>query len=579
MAVQTEYERWLASPVLTEDERIELVAVRDDPKAIEDMFFAPLAFGTAGLRGVMGPGLNRMNPYVVRQTTQALAALILREGAAEAERGVAIAYDCRHHAEEYAREAACVLAGNGIPVYLFDALRPTPELSFAIRRYGLIAGINITASHNPKEYNGYKVYWKDGAQMPPEHAGQVAAEMGRIDIFTGAKTLSFEAGMAAGLIRTLGDETDEEFLAQVLAQSSARDAVAAVADRFPVVYTPFHGAGWRLVPEALARLGFTKILCEPAQMERDGDFPTVASPNPENKEGFAQAIELARQNGAELIIGTDPDADRVGIVLRDGTGDYVTLSGNQVGVLLTDYLLRARKAAGTLPARPAVVTTIVSTPMARAVAERHGAAVYETFTGFRFIAEVIGRLERAGEAQFLLGFEESYGYLAGDYARDKDAVTAAMLIAEMAAWHAEQGRTLYDAMQALYATYGHYREVTLNLVMPGVDGLAHMKALMADLRREPPVALGGLPVVAVRDYLAGTRADGLTGRTESMSLKGSDVLSFELADGTRVLARPSGTEPKIKIYLLTRGETPAEAERTVEALSNWAEALPERQGN
>ncbi len=573
MSAQTEYKVWLNAPELSEEERRELASIQDDAKEIEDRFFAPLAFGTGGLRGIMGVGLNRMNVHVVRHATQALANLILHEGPEAARRGVAIAYDCRNHADEFAREAAAVLAANGIHVRLFDALRPTPELSFAVREYGCIAGINVTASHNPKQYNGYKAYWSDGAQLPPVHADVVSREMGKIDIFRGVLTMPFDEALGDGRIEMLGEETDRAFLACVLSQSVAGDAVRTMADRFKLVYTPFHGAGCRLVPEALKQLGFKHILCEPSQMIIDGDFPTVASPNPENKEGFALAIDLARQHDVDLIIGTDPDADRVGIVVRDRAGDFVTMTGNQVGVLLTDYLIKARETLGTMPSNPALITTIVSTPMAGAVAEKHGVAVFETFTGFKFIAEAIGEMEKNHSHHYLLGYEESYGYLVGDHARDKDAVVASMLIAEMAAWYAQKGMTLFDVMQSLYEEYGYYRESTLNLVMPGVDGLMKMQALMASLRSDPPLSMAEIPVTAIRDYLKGERMDLTRNSIEHLSLKGSDVLCFERADGTRVVVRPSGTEPKVKIYILTKAPTSEAADRAVAELERWAQTL------
>ncbi len=573
MTAQQEYLLWLNSQALSDEEREELKSCQHDPKEIEDRFFAPLAFGTGGLRGIMGVGLNRMNVHVVRHATQALANLILHEGRNAAERGVAVAYDCRHNSESFAREASSVLAANGIAVRIFDGLRPTPELSFAVREYNCVAGINITASHNPKQYNGYKAYWSDGAQLPPEHADVVSREMKKIDIFKGISTVRFDEAVGDGRIHFMGSDTDNAFLACVLSQSVAASSVAAVADRFKLVYTPFHGAGYRLVPEVLKRLGFKHVLCVPDQMRIDGDFPTVSSPNPENPEGFALAIALAKQNDVDLIIGTDPDSDRVGIVVRNSAGAYVTLTGNQVGVLLTDYLIRARLAAGTMPPHPAIITTIVSTQMAHAVARAHGVDVFETFTGFKFIAEQIGTLEKSGSHRFLIGYEESYGYLVGDHTRDKDAVAASMLIAEMAAWYAEQCMTLFDAMEALYTQYGYYREHTLNLVMPGIDGLMRQRALMETLHKNPPAAVAGTPVVAVIDYLVGERLDLASKATARVSLKGSDVLCFELSDGTRVLVRPSGTEPKIKVYILTKGETPQAADEAVSRYAQWANQL------
>ena len=568
----TQYETWCASPALTDEERQELTAIAHDDKEIESRFWAPLSFGTAGLRGILGMGTHRMNRFVVAQTTQALANLILQNGPEALGCGVAISYDCRHHSEEFAKTCACVLAGNGIHVYLFDALRPTPELSFAIRHYGCIAGINITASHNPKEYNGYKVYWEDGAQLPPDEADVVAQEMERIDCFTGPRSMPYDRAQAEGLIQLIGQETDEAFLQQVLAMAINPDCVRQVADDFKLVYTPFHGTGHYLVPEALRRLGYRHVLCVPEQMVIDGDFPTVKSPNPEDKAGFALAIELAKQNDVDLIIGTDPDADRVGIILRDANGEYVTLSGNQVGVLLLDYIITARERAGTLPEHPAAIKTIVTTEMARQVCDQHGVACFDTFTGFKFIAEKIKELEESGSHRYLFAYEESYGYLCGDFARDKDAVTASLLIAEMAAYYRTQGMTLYDAMERLYDTYGAFAEQTVNLVMPGLDGLAAMQNLMQSLRDNPPRQIDGTAVAAVRDYLSGVRRTA-DGAEEKMELAGSNVLYFELADGCHYIVRPSGTEPKIKVYLLARGATRADARAQTERYARHAQTL------
>ena len=573
MGYLQKFEKWLNSGALSREEKDELFSLVGNKTKIEERFYAPLEFGTAGLRGVMGLGLHRMNLHVVRHVTQAFANLIAGEGAEACRAGVAICYDCRHHSAEYARETACVLAANGIRARLFDSMRPTPELSFAIREYGCTAGINITASHNPREYNGYKVYWSDGAQLPPRHAAVVSAEMERIDIFTGVHTMPYEETLAGGLITLMGAETDEAFLSRILSLSVNRSAVQKMADTFKVVYTPFHGAGRLLVPEALKRLGVRHVLCVPEQMTPDGDFPTVVSPNPEEKAGFALAVALAQAQDVDLIIGTDPDADRMGLMLRDRAGDYVTLSGNQVGVLLLDYLIRAGREAGTLPPNAAAVKTIVTTEMARAVGEKNGVAVFDTFTGFKFMAEKIKDFEETGDFRYILAYEESYGYLIGDHARDKDAVGASMLVAEMACWYAARGMTLYDAMEALYETYGHYAELTLNLVMPGLAGLANMQALMQGLREASPAEIAGTPVLAVRDYLSGERRDLLTGSAEPMELRDSNVLYFELLDDTRFIVRPSGTEPKIKVYILARGEDRTDAARKLDMYRAYAEGL------
>lgn len=573
MNYMAEYERWLASPALSDAERAELETIRGDEDAIKERFFAPLSFGTAGLRGILGTGLYRMNRFTVGAATQGLANLIVQNGADARKRGVAIAYDSRHFSPEFAQLAASILAANGIQVKLYDELRPTPELSFAIRHYGTIAGINITASHNPKEYNGYKVYWEDGAQLPPREADVVAKEMEALDFFTDVKTMDFAQALEQGLVQMMDWQTDEAYLQEVLKVAINPDCVRQVADEFKLVYTPFHGAGYRLVPEILRRIGYQHILCVPEQMVIDGDFPTVKSPNPENKEGFHLAIDLAKKNGVDLIIGTDPDADRTGIVLKDAQGEYITLSGNQVGVLLIDYVITAKKLTGTMPERPAVLKSIVTTEMARAAAEANGVACFDTFTGFKFLAEKIKQFETTGSHEYLFAFEESYGYLAGDYARDKDAVTASMLIAEMAAYYRTKGMTLYDAMQTMYEKYGFYTEHTISITMPGVAGLERMKALMSELRENPLTTVGGHKVEYIRDYLPGTRTSVKDGTSEQMELSGQNVLYYELEGGTSFIIRPSGTEPKVKVYMMAKADTKAAADAKVAELSEAAKQI------
>ena len=573
MNYMAEYERWLASPALTADERAELEAIRGDEDAIKDRFFAPLSFGTAGLRGVLGVGLYRMNRFTVGAATQGLANLIVQNGPEACARGVAIAYDSRHFSPEFAQLAACILAANGISVKLYDELRPTPGLSFAIRYYGTIAGINITASHNPKEYNGYKVYWEDGAQLPPKEADVVAKEMGALDFFADVKTMDFEEAKAKGLVKMMDWQTDEAYLKEVLKVAINPDCVKQVADDFKLVYTPFHGAGYRLVPEILKRIGYKHIICVPEQMVIDGDFPTVKSPNPENKEGFHLAIDLAKANGVDLIIGTDPDADRTGIVLKNSEGEYVTLSGNQVGVLLIDYVITAKKLTGTMPEHPAVLKSLVTTEMARAAAEKNGVDCFDTFTGFKFLAEKIKQFETTGSHEYLFAFEESYGYLAGDYARDKDAVTASMLIAEMAAYYRTKGMTLYDAMQTMYEKYGYYTEQTISITMPGVAGLERMKELMAELRATPLTEVAGHKVEYIRDYKSGVRTCVSCGKTEEMELSGQNVLYYELAGGTSFIIRPSGTEPKVKVYIMAKADSKAESDAKVAALADAAKEI------
>ena len=568
-----EYEKWLQSGALTADEVQELQSIAGDEKEIESRFYGPLEFGTAGLRGTMKVGLHQMNVYVIRWATQGFANVICAEGEDARKRGVAICMDCRHHSMEFARAAAEVCAANGIHVRIFESLRPTPELSFAVREYGCQAGINVTASHNPKEYNGYKVYWEDGAQLPPHHAAAIAAALEKIDIFTGVKRMDFDEAVKAGLIETMGDETDRKFMANVMDMVNDYDSVAKVADTFQVVYTPFHGCGHKLVPEALTRLGIKHLHCVPEQMVIDGDFPTVVSPNPENPEGFYLAIALADKVKADFIVGTDPDSDRVGIMVRNKEGKFQPVSGNQTGVLLSDYLYGAMKRSGKLPENPVMLKTIVTTEMARKVAEAHGVTCYDTFTGFKFMAEKKNQLESAGEGKVVFSYEESYGYMLGDYVRDKDAVTASLLLTEMAAWYATQGMTLYDALDVLYKKYGWYGEKTHNLVMPGLDGLEKMANLMKALRQTPPTEISGVAVVRRKDYTDGSVVDCATGAVSEMELKGSNVLRYELADGTTILVRPSGTEPKIKVYILTIGKDAIERDANIEKYGQWAEAL------
>ena len=566
------YEKWLNSPALSAEEKAELEGIKNDEKEIESRFFDQLSFGTAGLRGTMAVGLYRMNVHTVRHATQAFAQVILAEGPESVKRGVAVCFDCRNNSEIFARETACVLAGNGIPVRLFESLRPTPELSFAIREYGCIAGINVTASHNPKEYNGYKVYWQDGAQLPPEHADQVAKLMKENDVFA-VKTADYDKALADGLITLMGQETDEKFLANVMEQVNDQAAVDAVADTFKMVYTPFHGTGYKLIPEALKRLGMKHVICVPEQMVIDGNFPTVASPNPENPEGFALAVELANKEGADFILGSDPDADRVGLMVRASDGEFKVLTGNQTGVLLLDYLIGAKQRTGKMPKNPVALKTIVTTEMARKVAEVNGLNCFDTFTGFKFLAQKKDQLEGSGEGNVIMSFEESYGYMLGDYVRDKDAVTAAVSMTEMAAYYAGKGMTLYDALLALYEKYGNYSEKTMNLVMPGLDGLKKMADLMANLRKEPPKEVGGETVVQWKDYKDGSVVDAAIPNKVTMELSGSNVLRYELADGTSVIVRPSGTEPKVKVYILAQGKDRADCADKVARCSAWAEGL------
>ena len=573
MDYRKEYEKWLASPALSEDERAELRALEGNDKEIKARFYGPLEFGTAGLRGTMYTGLHNMNRHVIRWATQGFANVIRAEGTEAMQKGIAVCMDCRNHSAEFARETACVMAANGIHVRLFESLRPTPELSFAVREYGCQAGVNVTASHNPKEYNGYKVYWADGAQLPPQHAAAIADELTRIDIFTGVRSMDYEQALAEGRIELLGEDCDRRFMANVMGMVNDYETVKKVADDFGLVYTPFHGCGYKLVPEALTRLGIKHLYCEPKQMVIDGDFPTVVSPNPENPEGFYLAIDLAKEKNFNVILGTDTDSKRVVCMVLNKAGEFEPVTGNQTGVLLLDYLIGAMKRAGKLPAKPAALKTIVTTEMARAVAEANGLDCYDTFTGFKFMAEKMNELESAGKNTVIFSYEESYGYMIGHYVRDKDAVTASLLLTEMAAWYHAQGMTLFDALQALYEKYGWYGEKTHNLVMPGLDGLEKMAALMQSLRAQPPVEIGGVAVAQYKDYSDGTVRDAATGAVTPMPLSGSNVLRFELTDGSHIVVRPSGTEPKIKVYILTKGADAAERDANLEKYSAWVKTL------
>ena len=573
MTYMETYEKWLASPALSEAERVELQSIANDPKEIESRFFGPLEFGTAGLRGTMAVGLNRMNIHVIRHATQAFAEVILAEGAEAMEKGVCVCFDCRNNSDLFARETARVMAGNGIKVRLFESLRPTPELSFAVREYGAIAGVNVTASHNPKEYNGYKVYWSDGAQLPPQHASTVAAKMEELDIFDSVKLADYDEAIASGMITILGEETDEKFLANVMAQVNDPESVAKVADDFAIIFTPFHGTGHKLIPEALKRMGMKHVICVPEQMVLDGNFPTVASPNPENPEGFAIAIRMAKEQNISFIMGSDPDADRIGIMVRDASGEFIPITGNQNGVILLDYMIGALKRSGKMPKNPVALKSLVSTEMARKVAEANGVACYDTFTGFKFLAEKKNALEESGEGTVIMSFEESYGYMFGDFVRDKDAVTAALILAEAACYYATQGKTMYDALQDCYAKYGFYREKTMNLVMPGLDGMVKMKEIMANLRVNPLFEVAGVKVIEQKDYQNGSVHNTVTGENSVMELAGSNVLRYELEDGTSFIIRPSGTEPKIKVYVMTSDETQEAADVKIAKYAAFAETL------
>ena len=565
------YESWLASDRIDDATKAELLSIKDNEEEIKFRFIGLLAFGTGGLRGTMMAGTNAMNPYTVAHATQGFANLILKEGAAE--KGVVIGRDSRNNSELFAKITAEVLAANGIKVYFLDALRPTPVLSFAIRELGCIGGVNITASHNPKEYNGYKAYWEDGAQLSLEQADLVSSYIEATDLLTGVKQVSFDEAVADGRIEIVGAKIDDAFIANVTAQRVDVNAIPAVADELKIVYTPLHGTGYRLVPEVLRLCGVKHLYTVWQQMVLDGDFPSVASPNPEYPETLALGAQLAAEVGSDLVIATDPDADRCGIMARNSEGEFVCMTGNQIGSLLLDYILTAYENTGTMPEGPYAVKTIVTTELATKICQSHGVDIYNVLTGFKFIGEVIKNHDDVGDGHYLFGFEESYGYLKGTYARDKDAVVASMLIAEMAAYYKKQGMTLYDALIAMYEKFGYFAEGTVNVTMKGLDGQAKMQALMEEIRNNPPAELGGKKVIEMRDYKTETITDLITGEKKPTGLPVSNVLYFMTEGGNVVVIRPSGTEPKIKLYLLVNGACKKCCDATMEAfkasVSEW----------
>lgn len=553
-----EYGHWLEN--LNTEEKKELEKIKNNDAEIKDRFYKALEFGTAGLRGVIGMGLNRMNVYVVGQATQGLANQLIKTNPGRNDLKVTIAYDSRHKSDEFAKTAACVLAANGIKALIFSELKPVPELSFSVRYKKADAGIAVTASHNPAKYNGYKVYGDDGAQLGPELASIVLDEIEKTDIFNGVKKCDFDDAVKSGMIEIMGDEVEEVYLDRVQEQCINPELIKEKGESLKFVYTPFHGTGNKPVRKILDRVGFKNVLVVKEQELPDGDFPTVKSPNPENKEGFKIAIELAKKNSADLIIGTDPDADRVGILVKDKTGEYINLTGNQTGVLLCEYILSMRKELGTLPKDGFVVKTIVTTNIIKKICDSYGIEMKEVLTGFKFIGEKIKEAEESGKGTYVFGFEESYGYLAGTYARDKDAVVASMLIAEMALYYQEKGLSLYDQLLNIYKKYGYYKEEVVSVTMEGIEGLDKIKSIMDNIRKNPPTIFGGKNVLAVRDYKTSVRTDVKTGETEKITLPESNVIYLELEDGNNFIIRPSGTEPKIKLYCLLCGKDAAETE-------------------
>ncbi len=566
MNYMDEYKLWLEN--VSEDDRRELEAINNNDDEIKDRFYKSLEFGTAGLRGVIGVGLNRMNTYVVSRATQGLANQLIKTNPGRDDLSVTIAYDSRIKSDEFAKCAAQVLAANGIKAYIFSELKPVPELSFSVRFKGADAGIAVTASHNPAKYNGYKVYGSDGAQLGPDLAKIVLDEIEATPIFGGAKTMDFDEGVRLGIIEIMGEDVEDKYLDEVEKQCINPELIKKSGKDMKFVYTPFHGSGLKPVLKIFKRVGFENVLVVKEQEKPDGNFPTVEFPNPEYKESFALAIELAKANGADLIIGTDPDADRCGIMIKDSEGGYIALSGNQTGLLLTEYILSMRQELGTLPEDGFVVKTIVTTDIIRKICAYYGMEMKEVLTGFKFIGEKIKEAEETGVGTFLFGYEESYGYLSGTYARDKDAVVASMLVAEMALYYREKGLSLYDQLQNVYKKYGFYNEFVVSATFEGITGGEKIAAIMAGIRGNTPKTFGGKKVLAVRDYKTQIRTDVLTGATEKIDLPASDVIYLELEDSNNFVIRPSGTEPKIKLYCLLCGKTREDAELIAESFKS-----------
>ncbi len=559
------YEEWLSNPDFDEATKAELKAIGNDENEIRERFYTELEFGTAGLRGIIGAGTNRMNKYVVQKATQGLANYILKAGGRE--KGVAIAYDSRHMSPEFADFAAETLAGNGIRAYVFESLRPTPELSFAVRYLGCIAGINITASHNPPEYNGYKVYWEDGAQITPPHDTGIMAEVKAITDYTTAKSMRKEEAVAAGLYEVIGEKIDDAFIACLKKLVLHPETIQQENKNLNIVYTPLHGTGNIPVRRVLKELGFDNVHVVPEQELPDGDFPTVSYPNPEADEAFALGLALAKKVDADLVLATDPDADRLGVRVKDAkTGEYHTLTGNMSGCLLADYEIGQTRAVKGLPEDGVLIKTIVTTNMADAIANYYGTGLVECLTGFKYIGQQILKFEQSGKGTYLFGFEESYGCLIGTHARDKDAIVASMALAEAAAFYKAQGKTLWDAMVELYERYGYYKDDIKSITLKGIEGLQKIQDILNTLRRNPPAEIGGYRVVSVRDYREDTIRNTKTGEVKPTGLPSSNVLYYDLTDDAWLCVRPSGTEPKVKFYYGIKGDSLEDADAKSAAL-------------
>ena len=559
------YEQWLADPYFDEDTKNELRAIADDENEIKERFYMDLEFGTAGLRGIIGAGINRMNIYTVRRATQGLSNYIKKQGGEE--KGVAIAFDSRRMSPEFAMEAAMTLAANGIKAYKFESLRPTPELSFAVRELGCIAGINITASHNPPEYNGYKVYWEDGAQFTPPHDKGVLEEVLAIEDLSTVKTTSEEEALRSGKFQVIGKEIDDKYIENVKAQVVNQDAIDRMQKDITIIYTPLHGTGNIPARRVMKELGFENVYVVPEQELPDGNFPTVSYPNPEAEEAFALGLKLAKEKNADLVLATDPDADRLGVYVKDAkTGEYHPLTGNMSGSLLCDYVLSQKQAKGQIPADGQVIKSIVTTNLVNAVAEHYGCELVEVLTGFKYIGQQILKEEQTGKGTYMFGMEESYGCLIGTYARDKDAISATAALCEAAAYYKKKGMTLWDAMVAMYEKYGYYKDTVKSIGLKGIEGLAKIQEIMENFRQEPPKTLGDYTVTAARDYKAGTIMDMASGAVRPTGLPSANVLYYEMNDGAWLCVRPSGTEPKIKFYYGVKGASMEDADARSEKM-------------
>ncbi len=566
------YESWLANPYFDEGTKAELSGIREDDKEIKERFYKDLEFGTAGLRGIIGAGTNRMNIYTVRKTTQGLANYIKKQNGES--KGVAIAFDSRRMSPEFALEAALCLAANGIKAYLFESLRPTPELSFAVRELGCIAGINITASHNPPEYNGYKVYWEDGAQITPPHDSGIMGEVQAVTDYNNVLTMDKDEAVKAGLCTIIGKDIDDKYIARLKEQVKHPEAIQAVGKDLKVVYTPLHGTGNIPARRILKELGFENVYVVPEQELPDGEFPTVSYPNPEADEAFVLGLKLAKEVDADLVLATDPDADRLGVRVKDKNGEYHNLTGNMSGCLLAEYTISQIKARnGGLPEDGALIKTIVTTNMADAIAKGYGIRLIECLTGFKYIGQQILGFETSGKGTYLFGFEESYGCLIGTHARDKDAIVATMALCEAAAYYKTQGKTLWDAMVDMYEKYGYYKDDVKSISLSGIEGLAKIQSIMETLRSNPPKEIAGLTVVSARDYKKDEIVDIKTGEVKPTGLPSSNVLYYDLTDDAWLCVRPSGTEPKIKFYYGIKGTSLEDADAKSAAVSEALDAL------